>query len=375
MKLKLSAALIAIVTVAASLTGAPAAFASGLTQVHVSVPNNIAAGVNNPIDVSICQLSSLSSKTCAWPNKYRVVTLFVNGASVGTKKFSRTYATFSWKPRRPGSYKIVAKVTAGEGYSAGSTEQVKVKVSSGLKASSLQPVNCTSKCKSWPATVSITNGYTEYQYGLVGNSSLRKGTTIALQYLDTKETWSTDSRALAKWLPSFSQYGARLYFNAGFDTYCPNGDDDYYWTYRMVMYSNKRVAQAVTDAQSIHFVCYDSSGSGSSGTTTEPDLTSDAGDQQVDTSAGDTLADINVDVTDPDSVGYTVKTVYCYGTNCDQYSPWYTIDSADSIGDDSFILSSDWGQGLGDYTLGVVLVPDDGSPDIWQSYTNYISIY
>ena len=70
-----------------------------------------------------------------------------------------------------------------------------------------------------------------------------------------------------------------------------------------------------------------------------------------------------------------MKTVYCYDTSCDQYSPWYTIDSADSIGDDSFILSSDWGKGLGDYTLGVVLVPDDGSPDIWQSYTNYISIY
>ena len=373
MKLKLSAALVAIVTLATSLNVAPAAFASGLTQVHVSAPKYLAAGVNNPIDVSICQLTSLSSHTCAWPTKYRKVTLLVNGVAIGTKKFSRTYATFSWKPRRAGTYKIVARVTAGEGFAAGSTEQLKVKVASGLKESSLQPVNCTGKCTSWPATVSIQNGYTEYQYGLLGGSSLRKGTTIALQYLDNKETWSTDSTALAKWLPSFSQYGARLYFNASYDSYCPNGNDDYYWTYRMVMYSSKRLAQAVTDPQSIHFVCYDTSGS--SGNTTEPQAVSDAGDQQIDTSAGDSPVDINIDVTDPDSVGYTVKTVYCYGFSCDQNSQWYTISSVDSIGDDSLALSSDWGQGLGDYTLGVVLVPDDGSGTIWESDSNYISIY
>ena len=372
MKIKAVSAILA--TFAIFAVGiAPARATIVKSTISISVPSTLNAGVANPIDVSVCSLSSASSKVCETTDE-RSVSLYADGKFVGTATTVAGIATFYWAPNRAGKAGLVAKVAAKGTLKALQSESQRVNVGKRVAATSVSTKYCTSEaCGSGaPEVISFDDESATLNVLIGKNVATAKGRSLKLQFVNTSNSWTTERSGIAVWDADAKQYGYTFSLTIPSDDFCTNGDETYNWTYRALVLGIASAASAVSPQMQITFNCGGASGSASNSSGLA--LSVEYDDQSVDTSNYETPNPISADITDESNVGYTVQSIYCDLSDCSSLDDWYELDSATGIGSDFFVLSTDWVQGVGNYRVKVLVTPDDGS-DYLESPTFSIEQY
>lgn len=327
--------------------------------IQISVPGTVNLGVASPVDVTVCSLSSASSKVCSATDE-RSVTLFADGKFVATANTVAGVATFYWAPARVGRVGLVAKVSAKGALKALQSESKHFNVAKRVAATSVSTKFCTIEtCGSGtPEDVSFDDESATLNVLLGKDAKTAKGRAVELQFVNSSNAWSTEKRGFSTWDADSKQYGYNFSLTIPSDDFCSVGDETYNWTYRALVLGTSSAATAVTPQFGIRFSC---DGENSSSTPPGLALSVDYSDQSVDISNFETPNPITADVTDENSVGYTVQSIYCDLSDCSNLDDWYELDSASGIGSDFFVLSTDWVQGTGTYQVKVIVIPDDGS--------------
>ena len=365
---KIAAALLAALLTLLGIVS-PAQAASYKTNVTISVPKFAAAGIAVPVDVSVCSLATRSSTTCEFMAN-RSVTLFANKKKVATATTSYGVASFLWTPASAGKYSLTASVTAASGFKAATTASAtSVTISKKTSKTTLTTKYCDSvSCEKDPMTMSFDDDFAQIS-GLLGKTAaVGKGRSAHLQYVNTKNVWYSYLSSKSALSSEFGQYSVD--FSLTFDStdYCIDGDETYDWRFRILIDGNSKYAPTASPARTITFDCANGSSGGDSGISFTDDYT----DKSIDSNY-DAVPDITIDVLDPYYTGYLVKTLYCE-TSCDVDDNWFPIDSFSGSGDDTVTLMADWGEGVGAYSLMVIIYPDDSSPRI-EGDSYFIDIY
>lgn len=338
--------------------GMPAQAAVYKTNVTISVPKYASAGIAVPIDITVCPLATRSSKTCDW-SPVRTVTLFANKKKVATGKTTNGLTTINWTPAAAGKYALTASVAKATGMAAANSMGVALTVSKKTAKTPLTMKYCDENtCAAKPMTLGFDDEYAQMSALLGKSAAAAKGRTVYGQYLSTKNEWYTFQTKKSALNSEFGQYSADISLEFTTDDYCINGDESYNWSFRVLVAGTTKYAPIASPLTSITYECGGESPTGSL------DMSYDYGDQSIDSSF-EFSPDVYVAVTDLDEVGYDAYSYYCDDMNdCSLDENWLEIDSYSGIGDDSFSLATDWGQGTGVYYMKVLLFPGDGADPI-----------
>jgi hypothetical protein len=365
--LKIKPIFIALSLVASSLSFvAPANATIVKSTLTLSVPAALTVGAGNAIDVGVCSLSSTTSKTCEATDD-RTVSLLVDGKMLASVSTHSGIASFFWSPSRVGKVQLQAKVAAKGALKALVSESKSFTVGKKLSPTKATTTFCSQDgCGDGaPDSLSFDDESASISVLTGSVSAVGKGRTAVLQYVGGSNLWTSQETGKTVWNADANSYGFAFSLTEDSAKYCNQGDETYLWTYRVLVAANAKAAAAVSDTFDISYNCGGS-------TNSSVGLTVNYADQSIDSSL-DYPADIQGDVTDPGTVGWTATTYYCE-TDCSVDSNWYEIDSYTSTGDDSFSLLTDWGQGIGSYSLRVWVTPSDGSDPV-SSDTFTIDIY